>query len=79
MKHKYVQTKLGFITWPMTDEVYHSHVGRAFERSGKVISAGFAEISDGKVRCYGMSESLGIGSLSTDSSTLAAQLGLQSA
>lgn len=77
MEHKYVRTKkLGFIIWPKTHEVHHSHIGSQYLRSGKLISAGFAEISGGKVRCYGYSESLGLRGLEDDTEELASQLGL---
>lgn len=76
MKHKYVRTKLGFVIWPMTDDVYHSHIGKAYARSGSVISAGFSEIGNSKCYCYGESESLRIKSRAEDSEMLAEQLGL---
>lgn len=76
MKHKYVRTQLGFILWPMTDDVYHSHIGKAFERSGVVISAGFAEVNEGVCWCYGESESLRIKSAKEDTALLAKQLGV---
>jgi hypothetical protein len=60
----------------MTDDVYHSHIGQVFDRSGDVISAGFAEVSEGGCWCYGESESLRIKSAKEDTVLLAKQLGL---
>ena len=72
MTHKYVRDKfLGFVIWPRTDQVFHSHVGRLF---GSPISAGFVYFIDGKPTCYGESESLRLDSLSEDSEKLAEQL-----
>lgn len=76
MKHKYVRTELGFILWPMTDDVYHSHIGRMYARSGNILSAGFAEVSEGVCWCYGESESLRIKSAKEDTALSAAQLGV---
>ena len=78
MKHKYVRhSTLGFVLWPMTDEIWHQHVGRLLAReAGAILSAGFAEMYDGSVSCYGKSESLGISSDPTDTDALAKQLGL---
>lgn len=76
MKHKYVRTELGFIVWPMTDDVWHSHIGKQFSRSGNIISAGFADIAGGACYCYGESESLRIMSAKEDSALLAKQLGV---
>ncbi|MES2942962.1 MAG: hypothetical protein V4772_08865 [Pseudomonadota bacterium] len=82
-KHKYVKhSELGFVLWPaLRGELWHVDVGRAIKRretSGEIISAGFAEIQNGKVRCYGRSDSLSIDSATGDSAELAEQLGLQS-
>lgn len=82
-KHKYVKhSELGFVLWPaLRSELWHVDVGRAIKRRepfGQIVSAGFAEIQNGKVRCYGRSDSLDIGSEPEDSSELAKQLGLQS-
>ena len=77
MTHKYVRAeRIGFIIWPKTDELWHSHVG-AIMRRVPIISAGFAEISENGVRCYGKSETLDMSSMLEDSSLLAAQLGLK--
>ena len=48
-------------------------------RAGTIVSAGFALIIDGKVRCYGRSESLNKDSAPEDSALLATQLGLKPA
>ena len=87
---KYVRhVDIGFIVWPMrlggTGNLFHSHVGHATRnvpvgsrvQHGGIVSAGFAHISHGKVSCYGISESLQIGSLPEDASLLAKQLGLE--
>lgn len=84
---KYVRhSKLGFITWPANPSLWHSHIGgemcfktRSTEHAGAIVSAGFARIENGKVICYGKSETLGKGSLSEDSKLLAAQFGLVAA
>jgi len=79
MTMKYVHhSSVGFILWPRTDLLFHSHVADAvrLRARGHIVSAGFATIEDGKVCCYGESESLGMSSLPTDSSDLAKQLHL---
>lgn len=79
MTLKYVRHEaMGFILWPKTNLLWHSHVGELLEQHlrGKIISAGFVDFCDGKPRCHGMSESLGIESIVGDSAALAAQLGL---
>ncbi len=79
-KHKYVRVEgLGFILWPMSDEIFHSHIGqvaRCEMYEGNIVSAGFAYIGEGGVDCRGESESLGIKSRADDSMALAEQLGL---
>ena len=78
MKHKYVRfPTLGFVIWPMTDKVYHYDVARAFAKAERPISAGFVELYEGTVACYGKSESLGLHSMSGDSALLVKQLGLE--
>lgn len=82
MSLKYVRhEEIGFVLWPRTDALWHSHVGRLLQqrRDGAIISAGFVEFGpDGPV-CFGMSESLGIASRDDDSDALAAQLGIMTA
>lgn len=81
MAQKYIRhAEIGFVIWPKTDALWHSHVGAltSKHRPGDIISAGFVEFTNG-VRCYGMSESLGIESLPDDSEALAKQLGLTAA
>lgn len=76
VKHKYVRhSALGFVLWPMTDDLWHSHVGNQLRRvEGSILSAGFAWIGTNIV-CEGRSESLNIGSRPDDSLALAQQLG----
>lgn len=80
MKHKYVRNNLlGFVIWPADTELYHSHVAhrmRLSEPFSETLSAGFMEITGGKVRCYGRSESLSLGGLPDDAEQLGRQLGL---
>lgn len=76
---KYVRhSRLGFVLWPRTDDLWHSHVGHALDTrvDGGIISAGFASVAGGVARCWGKSESLSISSRPDDSEALAAQLGL---
>lgn len=78
MAQRYVRhAAIGFVIWPKTDALWHAHVGELTSRRspGGILSAGFVEFTPG-VRCYGMSESLGIESLPGDSEALAEQLGL---
>lgn len=78
MKYKYINVEnLGFIIWPDSDHVWHKHIAQAcqMEEPHKIISAGFADIIGGTVRCYGKSESLGISSRPEDSHALAYMLG----
>lgn len=81
MKFKYINCELtGPILWPYTDHVWHKHIARAaqHEEPNPVMSAGFAEIADGKVRCYGRSDSLGIASNPTaDACAIADVLGME--
>lgn len=78
MELKYVRhSRLGFVLWPSSDALWHSHVGAAVRRiGGEIISAGFASVAGGVAKCWGMSESLSIKSRADDSEALAAQLGL---
>lgn len=78
MQHKYVRhSTIGFVLWPKTDTLWHSHVGNLLNRAGgKIISAGFCYVAFGEVRCFGRSESLNIGGLPDDEQALAKQLGL---
>lgn len=84
---KYVRhSAVGSVVWPKSDNLWHLDVAQAVGRQGNsiglfrvhghVVSAGFVRIADGKVTCYGRSESLGIGSQLDDSEALAKQLGL---
>ena len=84
MKHKYVRHSLaGFIIWPADTELYHKHIGIATRQSkyleGEILSAGFVDIHDGRVKCYGKSESLNLGGLPDDTAEIAKQLGLETA
>lgn len=79
MKHKYIRhSELGFVTWPDTDLVWHKDVANLIQKhmQGTIVSAGFFDIFNGEVRCYGQSGSLNIDSLPEDSQALANQLGL---
>ena len=79
MQLKYVRhERIGFILWPRTDDLWHSHVGRLAQSKagGEIVSAGFVDLGGGAPRCFGMSESLGIASRDDDSDALAAQFGL---
>lgn len=83
MEHKYIRHSVaGFFVWPVaTGGVWHKHIKLAIERGmmgeGEVLSAGMCTILNGKVRCYGKSESTGIKSRPDDSAALALQLGLK--
>ncbi len=83
MSLKYVRhEEIGFVLWPRTDALWHSHVGRLLQqcRGGKIVSAGFVEFGqDGRPVCFGMSESLNITSKDGDSEALAQQLGILTA
>lgn len=74
---KYVRfERIGFVLWPRTDDLWHSHVGdRLGLKGGRILSAGFAILAGG-VHCFGLSESLGISSLPEDAQKLAEQTGL---
>ena len=79
MQLKYVRhERIGFILWPRTNDLWHSHVGRLAQSKagGEIVSAGFVEFGGATPRCFGMSESLGIASRDDDSDALAAQLGI---
>jgi len=79
MQLKYVRhERIGFILWPRTDDLWHSHVGMLAQSKagGEIVSAGFVDLRGGAPRCFGMSKSLGIASRDDDSDALAAQLGL---
>lgn len=75
---KYIRhSNLGFVLWPRTDDLWHSHVGALVcQVPGKIESAGFASVAGGVARCWGESESLNIASQKGDSEALAKQLGL---
>jgi hypothetical protein len=76
MELKYVRhARIGFVLWPRTDDLWHSHIAATLPRGG-IESAGFASVAGGKVRCWGLSESLQIGSAPDDGKALAEQLGL---
>lgn len=80
MELKYVRHSLvGFILWPSTGLLLHAHVGQLLgaQCKGRIVSAGFAKLHGGKVRCHGRSESLDIASRLDDSKALAEQLGLK--
>ena len=84
---KYVRhAAVGFVVWPKSDNLWRLDVAQAVGRQGNseglfrvpghVVSAGFVRIADGKVTCYGRSDSLCIGGQPDDSEALAKQLGL---
>ncbi len=78
VKHKYVRhSELGFILWPYSDDLYHSHVGELMDTwlRGHIVSAGFAYIGPDSIVCNGESESLSIKSRADDSAALSKQLG----
>jgi hypothetical protein len=79
MDLKYVRHEtIGFVLWPRSDDLWHSHIGRTLERvRGKILSAGFACVEGGVVTCWGESESLNIKSTPQDCYALAKQLGLE--
>lgn len=80
MKHKYVRVAdFGVILFPMQHNVFHSHVGDlvASHTCSRVLSAGFVDLYGGTVKCYGRSESIGIGGLPDDDMVIAMQLGLK--
>ena len=76
---KYIRhSKVGFVLIARQDDVYHSHLAQAVldNAGGVIVSAGFASIFGGRVRCWGKSESLSIASKPDDAEQLARQLGL---
>lgn len=80
MELKYVRhSTIGFILWPKTDALWHSHIGDHLLRKarGHIISAGFCSVAGGSAQCWGRSESLGIGGKPDDTEALNKQLGLQ--
>ena len=73
MAMKYVRfDDIGFVVWPRTDAIWHSHIGKF----GRPISAGFVRFFNGTAECYGRSESLGIGGLPDDAEAICLQFGL---
>lgn len=70
---------LGFVLWPRSDKLYHSDVGDLLRRrvGGEILSAGFCNLVEGFVQCFGESESLSLGCRKDDSEALAKQLGLK--
>lgn len=79
MQHKYVRHEtVGFVLLPQQDDVWHAHIGDELLRRarGGLISAGFCSVQGGAVRCWGRSESLGLGGAPDDEQALAKQLGL---
>ncbi len=76
---KYVRhSTLGFVLWARSDALYHERMGMVLNRvPGAIMSAGFATLAGGFVRCWGRSESLNIDSRADDSQALADQLGLE--
>jgi hypothetical protein len=81
---KYIRhSKIGFVLWARTNDVFHSDVANAVlngsEREtgnrGEIVSAGFVQLRQSiagghLLRCNGQSESLGISSKSEDSDLL---------
>lgn len=80
MKHKYIRIEnVGIILFPDQNLLTHKNIGEQIENCGlTIISAGFANIHAGEVRCFGESISLGIGSIPIDTEILARQLGFKS-
>jgi hypothetical protein len=79
MEMKYIRhSKIGFILWPRTDDLCHSHVAASIRhpKTGAVISAGFCKVHEGAVACWGRSESLNIDSRQDDAEILGQQLGV---
>lgn len=79
IEHKYVRhSDLGFVLFPANDNLWHKHIGllilQCFSK-GELVSAGFASIEEGKVFCYGESESLKMKSRKEDGELLSKQLG----
>ncbi len=69
---KYIRhRKFGIILFPDNndDSMMHSSIAYKFGRSN-IISAGFTRLKDGKFVCYGMSESLNMKSIETDTPLL---------
>ena len=81
MRHKYVRfKKAGFFCWPVIDgkdgPVFHSHIKDLVKSkiNDDIISAGFFDVVNNKIRCYGHSCSIGKGSIEEDSKLLSQQL-----
>lgn len=73
MEHKYIRFQnIGFVIWPTTDQLWHSHVARSVKDIP--VSAGFVVFFGDEVKCYGRSESMGMSSLPEDSKLLRAQV-----
>lgn len=78
---KYIRhSHIGFVLWRRTDALYHSDMASGVKAGpdvrGSLLSAGFASLLGGVVRCWGRSDSLDLDSRVDDSQALAAQLGL---
>lgn len=77
MKHKYIRhSEVGFILWPAGRNLHHDHIALSVQGYGRIVSAGFANIIDGGVFCFGRSDTMNISSLEEDSQLLADQLGI---
>lgn len=79
MEMKYIRhSQIGFVLWPRTDDLWHSHVAAAIplKHGKKITSAGFCAVHEGTVTCWGRSESLDIDSHPDDAEMLARQLGI---
>ncbi|CAH1387064.1 conserved hypothetical protein [Candidatus Nitrotoga sp. M5] len=79
MELKYIRhSAIGFVLWAKTDALWHRNMGELIleKCGGEIISAGFARLANGRARCWGKSESLGIESAPGDSEALALQLKL---
>lgn len=80
MKMKYIRYPSGFVLWPSTDKVWHSHMDSIMRTKLKEtpISAGFAGLTLTHVGmglvCYGLSESMGLNSLPEDTALLNVQI-----
>lgn len=82
MPLKYVRHSIaGFIVWPADTDLYHAHIGMTANRATNpgILSAGFCTFEPRGVKCFGKSESLGIGSAPGDAEALARQFGLETA
>lgn len=78
IRQKYIRYAVkGFVIFRDTDSMVHFDVDRAIgNKFDRVLSAGFVELGNGIVRCYGRSESMNKDSRLDDSIALANQIGI---